>query len=54
MFIQFLMNDVVNQKSTHERPIESLEEATCFQRKLNAVPPGQPGTGIQTQGAQIY
>lgn len=54
MFIQFIANDVINQRATHERPIENLEEAVCFQRQLNGVPPGCQGIGTQTTQPPIY
>lgn len=35
MYAQFISSNMVNRKSFYERPIEHLEEASCFQKKIN-------------------
>jgi len=53
-FAQFIMNDVVNQKATHERPIEQLTEASCFAQKVNGVEPGEYSNGIKPEIPPVY
>lgn len=36
MYAQFISSNMVNRKSFYERPIEHLEEASCFQKKINS------------------
>lgn len=53
-FAQFIMNDVVNQKASYERPIEQLEESYCFARKVNGVVPGEYSNGVRPEIPPVY
>ena len=48
------MNDVVNSRAKFERPIEQITEATCFQRKINGVEPGEFSDGVNPEIPPVY
>lgn len=54
MYAQFIMNDVVNARAKFERPIENILEATCFQRKVNGVEPGEYSDGANAEIPPVY